>query len=123
MKERFTDLISLKLIVLLGLLSFVTLNLVDPTSATGLAWGILAALLGNWWNWENLQKLSESGITRRQAQQIAVSGYLASFLLMLAAFGIGGYWGFNIFAIGSGLALAKLAFAGEELLRKVFVRV
>ncbi len=123
MKERFIDLISLKFIALLGLLSFVFLNLVDPASATGLAWGILAAMLGNWWNWENLQKLSESGITRRQAQQIAVSGYLANFLLMLVAFGIGSYLGFSIFAIGGGWAFAKLAFAGEEFLRKVFVRV
>jgi hypothetical protein len=122
MKERFVDLISLKLVIFVGLLVFATLNLIDPVSATGFGFGLALAMLGNWWSWENLQKLSESETTRRQGQQIALSGYLSNFILMLLAFGLGGFWGFNVFAIGGGLALAKLAFAGEELLRKVFVR-
>ncbi len=122
MKERFVDLVSLKLLSFVGLLAFAILNLIDPLSATGFALGLAVAMLGNWWSWDNLGKLAESEITRRQAQQIAVSGYLANFILMLLAFGLGGFMGFNVFAIGGGLALAKLAFAGEELLRKVFVR-
>lgn len=123
MKERFIGFIALKLVITLGVIGFAILNLVDPLSATGFALGLGTALLGNWWNWDNLQKLADSQINRRKAQQIALSGYFSSLLLMAIALGIGGYLGFNLFAIAAGLLLAKLTFAAEEVLRKAFVRV
>jgi hypothetical protein len=123
MKERFIGLIALKLVITLGVIVLAILNLIDPLSATGFALGLGTALWGNWWNWDHLQKLTDSQMNRGKAQRIALSGYFSSLLLMITALGLGGYLGFNLFAIAAGLLLAKLAFAAEEVLRKAFVRV
>jgi len=123
MKERFTDLLALRLVIALGVVCFAVLNFLDPFLAISFALGWGVALLGNWWNWENLQKLTDSRINRRKAQQIALNGYLANFLLMMTVLGVGGYWGLNLLAIAGGLLVSKLTFVSEEFLRKVFVRV
>ena len=123
MKERFTDLLALRLVIALGVVCFAVLNFIVPLWATSFAIGWGVALLGNWWNWDNLQKLTDCAVSRRKAQQIALSGYLANLLLMIISLGVGGYLGLNLFAIAGGLLVSKLTFISEEFLRKVFVRV
>jgi len=119
--EGFVELVSLKFSIPLLLLVVVALLNWELSLGLGVALGGAAGLVGAYFSWLHLKKLSEQMYekTGSQVQRAAIGGTLASILLMTVVLAAGALlpW-LNVFAVAGGLFLPKLVIGLSPFLRR-----